>query len=201
MTNAFRQFLTSLFFFLSVSSVTFSEVRVETFSSYDVFQKKIVELIGTAKNRIWIASRSLDAYAITDALYYARSRKVDVKLLLGPISVHSTNGRALLNLFVSQKIFFMLDQKMRVESTTGLLVDDSLIWANTTFGEAKSQAPFTLEWYNTQNKALVFRQYFEEQEKLKEWDQFPSVFDYETRPTEEPTNVSKKLPKQLKNEQ
>jgi len=192
------------FLFAVISSVSRAETTVQSFSNYEELQKTMTELVASAKQRVWVVSRALDAHLISDALFFAQHRKVDVKLLLGPIGVQSTNGRALLNFFASQKIFYMLDSKLRVESTSAFLVDDRLVWANTVFSERKSEAPYSLQWIQSRDKTDAFRKYFEDHllsmNKTKEWDTLPSVFEYKKRPTEVSPYSSRSLPRHLKSE-
>lgn len=199
--SIFFRLLTFLFFVFH-SPIGLAGTTVQSFSSYEDLQNTMTDLVSTAKQRVWIVSRSIDAHEISDALFFAQNRKVDVKLLLGPIGVQSTNGLALLNLFTSQKIFFLLDSKLRVESTTAFLVDENLVWASTVFGDRKSEAPYSLQWIDSQDKLQAFRKYFEDHllsnVKNKEWDELPAVFEYKRRPAEVPDHVSKKLPRHLK---
>jgi len=100
--------------------------RMESFSD---LRNEILNSIGGATRRIWLASDFLSDGEIVSALYVAQYRKVNVQVLLGRGKSNSYMSR--LNYLKAQNIpVFLKPPSMRGGPATSLLTDDTLISVN-----------------------------------------------------------------------
>ena len=187
------------------------------FSSYADLQKKIIELVSDAKQRVWVASRWLSDQRIADALFSAHHRKTEVKLLLANSETRSLNARTILMLLKAENIPFFLDRHLRAESTTAILVDQHLLWVDTILGENSEALRYSLQYLENEAKIKSFSKYFishsspdltanldsdtqpsQIQGPQNEWEQLPTVFDYRKHPEGQAPEKHRTLPKQPK---
>jgi|GEM_PF-5227655 len=100
--------------------------RMESFAD---LRNEVLNAIGGATSRIWLASDFLSDGEIVSALYVAQYRKVGVQVLLGRAKSNSYMSR--LNYLKAQNIpVFLKPPSMRRGPATALLTDNSLITVN-----------------------------------------------------------------------
>ena len=106
-----------------------SNVATRRMENFGDLRNEILNSIGGATKRIWLASEFLSDGEIVSALYVAQYRKVNVQVLLGRGKSNSYMSR--LNYLKAQNIpVYLKPPSMRGGPATALLTDDSLITVN-----------------------------------------------------------------------
>ena len=119
------------------------EAFAKQLSTFRAMRSEILNLIGTARNRIWLATDYLTDGEIVAALYIAQYRKLDVRVLLGPERANSYMSR--LSFLKKQSIpVYLKTSSLRFASPTGLLVDQRLYVADSDLNFMTPQRQFQL---------------------------------------------------------
>lgn len=98
--------------------------KVADFSSYKQMKNSLLDIIGSAKNRVWLYTDYLTDGEIVTSLYIAKYRKIDVAVVLGPEKVYGYMSR--INYLKSHKIPVFLYRGPNDSKTSRVLVDTKL---------------------------------------------------------------------------
>jgi hypothetical protein len=69
------------------------DIRISDFDSFSKMRFEVLNLVGAAKTRIWLVTDYLTDGEVVSALFLARYRKLDVKVLLGKKKAYSYMSR------------------------------------------------------------------------------------------------------------
>ena len=101
----------------------------QNFPDFPTLRAEILNVIGAAKKQLWLSSDYLTDGEIVSALYIAKYRKLDVKVLLGKRMSRQYMSR--LHYLKQQKIpVFIKPYNFPEKSATALLADENLILVN-----------------------------------------------------------------------
>lgn len=160
------------------------------FSKFSSLSDAVIDKISAAKQRVWLASEFMSDFDIALALYLAKFRKLDVRVMLSDARV---NG------FLSQ-YDYLLDNgvSIRTAADTGvgthLLCDNKLISIDSDLNFLSDRKSFA--WQEVKQKATnhrmiaMFKHAFD-----SALDRGLDSYDYSRKVHRRPSDIAHKLPK------
>ncbi|MBF0440662.1 MAG: hypothetical protein HQK54_02045 [Oligoflexales bacterium] len=116
----------------------------KSFESFSEFRSEVINLFGDARTRIWILTDYLTDGEIASALYLAKYRKIDVKVLLGRRKVNDYMSR--LSFLKGQNIsVFLKPDSFEYSSPSGILIDEKLFRINCELNFMSLRKPFEIK--------------------------------------------------------
>lgn len=158
--NGFTKSTLSLFVAFS-TLLPIGSIHAQTHEQYKDFaalRGRVLNLIGSAKQRIWLSTDYLTDGEIVSALFLAKYRKLDVKVLLDRRKLHAYMSR--LRFLKKQSIpVFLKPRNFPMKSPTLLLTDNDLFQINGDLNFLVRNKSFTLRRSRSDERSVFISEF------------------------------------------